>query len=69
MTIAETMRELADDCRTEAVRIDGRPFDSRNVAELFGNTLAMLSVVAKAVALLDEKIDAAIAAAESGDKP
>lgn len=57
-TIAETMRQIQQDCKDDAIRLDSTPFTPRGVGESFGSTLAMLAVVAEAVELLAEKVSA-----------
>lgn len=58
-TIAEAMRTVQADCEQDAAQVDSTPFTPRGVGETFGNTLAMLAAVARAVELLSEKVDAA----------
>lgn len=57
-TVAETMRQIQADCAEDAAALDGKPFNGRSVAETFGETLAMLKVVARCVEILAEKAGA-----------
>lgn len=52
--IAEVMRMVQVDCEAEAMSIDGKPFDAKTVAVQFGNLLAEVKAVARAVELLAE---------------
>lgn len=49
---AQVMREVQADCESDAAAVDGKPFTGKAVGEQFGSTLAMLSVVARAVEAL-----------------
>lgn len=59
MTPAEVCRAIAADCETDALALDGQPFDGRHIATQFGNTLAMLSALAKVTAELLDHYDKA----------
>jgi hypothetical protein len=52
MTPLEVVREIVADCERDAMKLDGRLFDARNVAEVFGETLAMVQALAKVVETL-----------------
>jgi hypothetical protein len=51
MTDRELCREIQKDMETDAMALDGKPFNGRTVAEQFGNLCAAI----KALALLVEK--------------
>lgn len=53
--LAETMRAVQADCRSDAARTEGMPMTGRNMGELFGSTLAMIATVARALELLAER--------------
>lgn len=50
--IEEVMRLIRADCEADALAIDGKPFDGRAVGEQFGNILASVAALAKAVEAL-----------------
>jgi hypothetical protein len=56
--IAKVMREVQADCEADAAAVDRTPFTPKGVGATFGTTLAMLSVVARAVEVLAERIEA-----------
>jgi hypothetical protein len=49
MTPQEVVREIIADCERDAAKLETRPFDARNVAEVFGETLAMVQALAKLI--------------------
>lgn len=55
--LAEVMREVQKDCKADALSLDGSVINGRLLGEAFGNTLAMLAAVARAVEVLAEQID------------
>lgn len=54
--VADTMRQVAADCETDAVALDRTPFTPRGMGETFGTQLAMIAAVAKATAVLADAI-------------
>lgn len=54
--IADTMRQVAADCETDATALDRTPFTPRGMGETFGATLAMIAAVAKATAVLADEL-------------
>jgi hypothetical protein len=52
--IAEVMRMVQEDCEADAMSIDSKPFDAKTVGMQFGNLLAEVKAVARAVELLAE---------------
>lgn len=64
--IAEVMREVEKDCRADASTLDGKPFEGSTVAEQFGNCLAAIAAVARAVEVLATRADSPSVGAISG---
>lgn len=60
--IAEVMRLIAEDCESDAMKLDGTPFTPRAVGEQFGNLLAAVKAVAAAVEALAQVADALVGA-------
>jgi hypothetical protein len=50
--IVKVMRDVQEDCRSEAMALDGQPFDGKTVATQLGNMLAEISAVAKAIEVI-----------------
>jgi hypothetical protein len=50
--VIHVMEMVQADCHDEAMKLDGKPFDGQTVAKQFGNMLAEISAVAKAVEVL-----------------
>jgi hypothetical protein len=52
----EVVRMIVADAEADAAKLEKRPFDARNVAEVFGETLALIHGLAKVVeSLLTEE--------------
>lgn len=49
MTALEVVREIIADCEADVAKREGQEFTGRNVAEYFGETLAMIQALAKVV--------------------
>ena len=58
MSVIEVMRMVQADAKDDARRLDGKPFTGRGVGETFGEVLAMIAALARAVEVLAEKVDA-----------
>ena len=56
-TLTESMELIAADCETDVRHFDGQPFTGKTVGTQFGNTLAMVAAIARAVTVLSERID------------
>jgi hypothetical protein len=50
--IVKVMGLIQEDCKADAMTIDGKPFDGRTVAVQFGNILASISALADAISRL-----------------
>ncbi len=50
--VAEKMKLIVDDCRTDALALDGAPLTGLTMGENFGNLYAMVQAVARAVEAL-----------------
>ncbi len=59
MSLAQTMRDVQNDCATDAIALDSTPFTPRGIGETLGTMLAMIQAVAKGVELLAEQLDPA----------
>lgn len=47
--LIEVMRLVQEDCENDGMSLDGRPFTPRGVGEQFGNILAAVQAIARAV--------------------
>jgi hypothetical protein len=56
--LISVMRAIQTDCHNDAMALDGKPFDGRTVAEQFGNMLASIQAVARAVEILASEASA-----------
>lgn len=56
-SLAEVMRQVAEDCATDAAALDSTPFTPRGIGEALGAILAMIAAVAKGVELLAAEIE------------
>lgn len=54
--VVSVMQDIQKDCEAEAMALDGQPFTGATVATQFGNMLAEISGVARAVEVLAEEI-------------
>lgn len=54
--IAEVMAMIQQDTEAEAMALDGQPFDGKTVAVQFGNLLAEVNSIAKAVQVIAEHV-------------
>ena len=53
--LIERMKMVIEDCEVDASQLDGKAFNGRNVAQLFGQQLAMIGAIADAVRQLAEE--------------
>lgn len=49
MTRLEVVREIIADCDADVAKREGQEFNGRNVAEYFGETLALVQALARVV--------------------
>lgn len=54
--LIQNMRLIQTDCKEDATRLDSTPFTPRGVGSTFGEHLAMISALARAVELLATEI-------------
>lgn len=50
--MAHVMRVIQSDCESDAIGLDNRRFDGRSVGEQFGNLLAAVQALAKAIGVI-----------------
>lgn len=50
--IVSMSKKIQEDCEELATKMDGQPFNGRTMAEGFGNCLAMIDALARAVEIL-----------------
>jgi hypothetical protein len=50
--VLQALEEIAADMKRDATQFDGRPFNGRTVAELFGNQGAAIAALARIVKIL-----------------
>lgn len=53
----EVVGMIIDDAESDANKLDGRPFNGKEVAEIFGETLALIQALGKIVKSILEEME------------